>query len=399
MEWVQKYRPKSAKDIQGQDKAVGELKAGVQNFQKGDKPMLLFGPPGTGKTCSVYAVANDLNLEVVEVNASDVRNKDGINQIVGGAIGQQSLFSKGKIVLVDEIGGLSGQKDRGGVQAIMKLMDNSSFPVVMTANDPYVQKFSKLRTKCKMIEFGNLSYTSVASKLKEVAQAEGIKADDEALKTLARKVRGDLRAAVNDLQTLTGDSKKLKKKDVEDVDDRRRKDSIFNALMRIFKTTDSEIARTAYDEVETDLDEIFLWTENNIEEEYKKPEDIANAYDALSIADRFYGRIRRWQHYRFYVYIYDLLTAGIALSKQEKYKGFTKFKRSTKPLKIWRSNQKLAIKKGIAVKIAVKTHTSKKVAMQSTLPYLKAGMNNKDFSQIAQDFYELDEGEVDWLRH
>ena len=59
------------------------------------------------------------------------------------------------------------------------------------------------------------------------------------------------------------------------------------------------------------------WVEENIPREYKKNPDIARAFDALSIADTFFGRIRRWQYYRFYVYIYNLLSAGIAIAKEE----------------------------------------------------------------------------------
>ena len=56
---------------------------------------MIYGPSGTGKTCSVYAIANELGHEVVEVNASDMRNAEQINQKVGNAINQQSLFAVG----------------------------------------------------------------------------------------------------------------------------------------------------------------------------------------------------------------------------------------------------------------------------------------------------------------
>jgi len=397
-EWVVKYKPNGSSEIQGQDKAVSELKAYIVNFAKGTKPVLLYGPPGTGKTSSVYAVASELNLEVVEVNASDVRNKNSMNDVLGSAIGQQSLFSKGKIILVDEVDGLSGTKDRGGIPELGRLMENSSFPVVMTANDPYENKFSKLRKKCKLVEFGNLNYLSVASKLKEVAKAEGIKTDEDTLKSLARRSAGDMRAAINYLQALTQGTKTLTKEDVDVIGDRERKETIFNALMRVFKTTQAEIARKAYDDVDADLDEIFLWMEENIPIEYSKPMDLSRAFDELSLANVFYGRIRKWQYYRFYVYCYDLLSAGIALAKDEKYSGFTKYRKSTKPLRIWISNNKLAKKKSIAAKVAEKTHTSQREAMQSTVPFLKVAFKNKTFAQDAIDFYDLDDVEVEWLR-
>ena len=82
--------------------------------------------------------------------------------------------------------------------------------------------------------------------------------------------------------------------------------------------------------VKEDLDESFLWLEENLPKEYEG-KDLERAFDCLSRADVFKGRIRRWQHWRFLVYINDLMTAGIALSKDEKYKkviSYTPQKRS-----------------------------------------------------------------------
>src|SRR3989338_8996697 len=118
---IHKYIPKTTKEIFGQDDVIDKLKNFIINFSREKKnSVLIYGPSGTGKTCSVYAIANELGHEVVEVNASDMRNAEQINQKVGNAINQQSLFANGKIILVDEVDGLSGHEDRGGVQAITK---------------------------------------------------------------------------------------------------------------------------------------------------------------------------------------------------------------------------------------------------------------------------------------
>ncbi|MEK0337652.1 MAG: AAA family ATPase, partial [Nitrosopumilus sp.] len=122
-----KYQPKKTNEIIGQDTAIKNLKNFVVNFKRQKKnAALLYGPSGVGKTISVHALANELNLEILEVNASDLRNAEQINSLVGSAVAQMSLFSKGKIILVDEIDGLSGMKDRGGLLAITKLIEKSS---------------------------------------------------------------------------------------------------------------------------------------------------------------------------------------------------------------------------------------------------------------------------------
>ena len=106
--WTKQYTPSKLDEIEGQDTAIEQLQEYVKNFKRG-KALLLWGPSGCGKTCSAHAIAKELNLEIIEVNASDFRNKDQIDATVGNASKQMSLFSKGKIILVDEIDGLSGR--------------------------------------------------------------------------------------------------------------------------------------------------------------------------------------------------------------------------------------------------------------------------------------------------
>ncbi len=112
--WPIKYQPKTHSEIQGQPSAVNALLEYARNFKKG-KAALIYGPPGSGKTCSVHAIAKELDLEIIEVNASDARNADAIKEKVGNALNQRSLFSKGKLILVDEIDGVAGNEDRGGL--------------------------------------------------------------------------------------------------------------------------------------------------------------------------------------------------------------------------------------------------------------------------------------------
>src|SRR3989344_9676073 len=167
--FTHKYTAKSTKDIVGQDDVISKLKSFMINFSKEKKnSALIYGPSGTGKTCSVYAIANEIGHEVIEVNASDFRNAEQINQKVGNAMKQRSLFAKGKIILVDEIDGLSGREDRGGIQAITKLIEISTYPVILTATNPFDNKFSTLRSKSAMMEFKPLDYLSIFKILKVI---------------------------------------------------------------------------------------------------------------------------------------------------------------------------------------------------------------------------------------
>jgi len=395
--WIRKYMPEKLSDIEGHGKVLDELKKFVSHFKKG-KALLLYGSSGGGKTSSVYALAHDLGYELVEINASDKRNANQINSLLGGASKQASLFFKSKIILVDEVDGITGREDRGGVQAILKFIDTSSYPIILVSNDPFDRKFSSLRKKSVLLEYKTRPYEAILKFLKKICKKEGIKYDADALTTLARRSGGDMRAAINDLQSLAYD-KRLTKKEVDTYGERDQTEKITQALLKVFKTTDIDVALKSFDNVNEDLDKVFLWMDENLPKEYTKPADLARGFDELSRADVFKGRIMRWQYYRFYVYCYNLLSAGVALSKDEKYRNLVNYKPTTRILKLWFAKQRNAKKKAIAEKIGDKTHTSTKRALQDTLPYLKPVFKkNKKEAEKISAYLELDKEQVEWLR-
>jgi replication factor C large subunit len=399
--WTTKYLPKKAKEVVGQDKAVAELKQFVVNFKKEKKKAaVIYGPTGGGKTCAVYALAHELGLEIVELNASDFRTADNMSAIVGTASKQMSLFFKGKIILVDEVDGVSGNADRGGILELGKLIEGTAFPIIMTANDPFDKKFSELRKSAALIEFAPLQNNHVAEILKKITDAEGIKCDEDILKAIARRAAGDARAAINDLQMLSPTGK-ITKDDLASLSDREKKEEITTALTKIFKTTDPLIAKQSFDTVTEDLHECISWVDENLPKEYEKAADLARAYDFVSKADIMNRRIMRWQHWRFLTYINDYLSAGVAVSKDEKYKKLVDYTQTTRSLKIYIANRKFQKRMAICEKLAEKTHSSKKDAVKSTYPFMKAlFMEGKDRQMISKiiDELELDNEEIDYLK-
>jgi len=397
--FTKKYQPMSLKEIRGQDQAIKSLKTYIQNIKaQKKKAFLLYGPPGTGKTITAYALADEFQYEIIEVNASDFRNKEGIEQKVGSALQQYSLFSKGKIVLVDEIDGLSGKEDRGGIQALTALIEKTIFPIILTATNPWGSKFSALRNHCVLIEFQPLGCTEIAEILKHICNKENIKYDLDTLKSLARRSGGDARAAINDLQTLSILANELTKESLERLSERSKEESIISALLKIFKTTDPKVAIGAFDNVREDLDEQLLWLDENLPYEYNKPGDLARAYDKLSKADVFNRRIKRWQHWRFLVYINALITAGIAVSKDEKYSKFTQYKPTGKLLKLWWAKQKSMKKKAIAGKIAEKTHSSVKEVVKDIEYFKLIFKKNEEMAGSITKYLDLDNEEIAWLK-
>ena len=395
--WTKKYSPKKIAEIQGQTGAAERLVEWLRGNKK-KKAALLWGPPGCGKTCLAYALASERSLELIEVNASDDRNAESMNSTVKQASLQQSLFARGKLILVDELDGVSGQQDRGGLSALAKIIDESAFPIVLTANDPYDAKFSTIRKKSEMMEMKHLSYSSIAAMLTIIAHKENLIISEETITMLARRAGGDLRGAIVDLEMLSVGNKKIENEEVEELYGRRQTQSIHQALMKIFKTSDPAIALSALDDVDEELDRVMLWIEENLPAEYLNPKDLAQAFNALSRADVFFGRIRRWQHWRFLVYVSALLTAGIALSKQEKNRSFVTYQPTSRILKIWIANQKNFKKKAIAHKIAQKTHSSTKEVMRVSFDLFRHTFRkSKEFAALATAEFDLDDEEVEWM--
>ncbi len=394
MSLLQKYSPTKSSEIP--QKGVEALRKFLTDAKRKKKAALIYGPTGSCKTSSVYLLAKEMNYEVLEINASDCRNKEQLELTVGNALKQKSLFYTGKIILVDEVDGIAGNEDRGGTTELAELISEAKFPVIMTANDPWDKKFSSLRTKSLMIEFEAVGHQQIADVLKNICEKEGIKHADEILKSLARRAGGDLRAAINDLQSLVVNGE-LKKESLELLDDRNKTETIMNALIKVLKGTDLNVAVGAFNDIEEDLDEVFLWLDENIPKEYKKPEELARAYDVLSMADVFRRRIKRQQYWRFLVYESNLLSAGVASAKEEKPKGFVQYQPTTRILKIWKANMTNQKRKNIVQKIANVTHCSSKKTLHSSFPYLKIALQKDKEGKLAEEL-ELDEEEMEWVK-
>ncbi len=381
--FIEKYRAKKYNDLKGIDSVILECKKFLQEYPK-RKALLLHGSAGTGKTSLARAVASENDFEVLELNASDLRNRAKLESILKPASQQKSLFKKGKILLMDEVDGITGT-DIGGIPELVRIIDLTTFPIIMTCNDAWQSKLSPLRSISKLVEIKPLPASLLLELLLRITKEEKINADLSTLQRIAIKSQGDVRAALNDLQSYSAGEGIL---DTE-TERRDREDTIFTILRRLFKERGDFLE--LFDTSKLSLDEILLWIEENIPREYKN-EALVKAYYALGKADVFRGRIYRQQSWRFLVYQNIFQSAGVSYAKPGPLQGFTKYEPPKRVLKIWMHNQKTAKKKTIAKRYASLVHCSTRRALND-FPLLKLIMKKNSIRKQLK----LSEEEEDYL--
>ncbi len=383
--WVEKYRPNKFTEVVGQEEAIAKSKIFFENFPH-KRAMIFHGPPGTGKTTLAHVISKEIGSEIFELNASDLRNREKLREILKPAMEQKSLFNDKKIILIDEVDGISAA-DWGGLPELLSLIILTSYPVIITANDIWKKELSMLRKKADMVQFREIGYKMIREILSGIVKKESKSLDDETITKIAINAHGDLRAAINDLQSEAEADERGR------PNERDKSTDIFNALRLIFKGKPTQETMRVLDSVEMPIDEIMLWVEENIPMEYREKE-LARAIELLGKTDIFKKRIYRQQYWRFLIYENFFLSYGISASKNSDKigSGFTSYKRPERVLKIWLNNQKNEKKKTIAEKYAKVMHIGQKRAMHD-FPIIKNILKNPEVRKELK----LTEEEIQYL--
>jgi replication factor C large subunit len=321
--WTHKYRPKSHEDFVGNEKAVAELERWVKSWRRkppSKKAVFIYGPPGVGKTSVVHVLAHDNGYELVEINASDTRNKSSIEETLGKTVKQNvTLFGHRRMILLDEMDGLSGQQDRGGISTIAKIIDETSSPMVLVANtvrENMEDRFRSILRKTKSIEFKALSFSEIFEKLEKIVEDQGSKVYQDVLEELAMNSGGDLRSAIVDLETVARGKKMVTLDDLGVLNERDRLDYTPNILNKIFTSRSLWEARHTINESMISYDDLFDWIYENIPIAIDEPTERMQALDKLSKADIYQNRAKSFD-YRLLKYMFDQMTGGISLTRRK----------------------------------------------------------------------------------
>lgn len=356
--WSRKYRPGSLQDYRGSSKEKKKLVDLVKGWGSDSKPIMIHGQAGTGKTSLVEALAADLDRELVETNASDVRTKKKMKQELLESVRQKSLLDRRKIILIDEVDGMSGRSDRGGSKVLSEILDETSFPVIMTANDAYDSSLRTFRNRSELVEIDSVHTNSIAAHLRDILEQEGIEYEDGVTKRIARQADGQMRSAVNDLESVARGREKVSLSDLESAARRDERKEVFDSLKIVLKTTNPSNAKSATDNLDESPDDWLQWIRENVPREYSDPQDLKRAYSQVSKADLFNGRIRKTMEWSLMRYVYLHSTIGVALSKQSKYDGWTKYQYPSKIKKMGQNRSSRKMLEEIGEKLSDQLHIS-----------------------------------------
>ncbi len=264
--WTEKYRPQTLDEITGQQHVVSKLKKYVE--YKSIPNMLFAGPPGVGKTCCAIALAKEMFGEgyfqdFLELNASDERGIGVVRGAIKDFARTIALTSTFKIIFLDEADALTAEAQ----QALRRTMEKYTGTVRFILNANYSSKLiPPIQSRCALFKFKPLTKEEVQGRIEYIASKEKLKIDKSAILAINEICEGDLRTAINLLQTAATTSELVKGQDIYMVSNSAQPQEI-TALIDACLEKDFLKART---KLEALLFEHGLSGEDIINQIYKK---------------------------------------------------------------------------------------------------------------------------------
>ena len=341
--WTTKYQPKKLSDLIGNKSTINKLitwlddwnsvvlegnkKKVETKFHKGMRPTfeninaracLITGDPGIGKTSSVRLIAKLKGYKTYETNASDQRNKNSINKNAGFVFDNKTLFGgelqEKNLIIMDEVDGMSGNEDRGGVSAIIDIIKKTKIPIICIANDRQSPKLKTLVNYCYDLKFVHPDKRAISMRLAEICRKENIMYELNALEYLSEICGNDIRQIINFVELWTRQNKSIKFKDLTGGNQKLQgKDEVvmlknFDAAKELLNSKSHnksyrellDLYFIDYDLIPLLIQENYLSTfpSQNFKSSFEELENVSLAADLISESDVIDKKIRTQMDWR-----------------------------------------------------------------------------------------------------
>ena len=398
------YAVDSLDGVLGNEHQIAKLRSFASAINRGRActPLLMYGPTGTGKSISAALLAKENGWNMVELNASDYRDKETIASRMLSAATSRSLFGGRNLILFDEIDETSSMFDKGSAPAISNLIAKSKSPVIFIANDMWDQSISFLRGKTEPLEFKRLMPDTIQRILSKIVAKFRLGISKDVVDMIANRANGDVRSAINDMSVMIGADDDA----AEVIGLRDRKGDIFRALDRIFLTNTIAAPLKAVTGTDVTNDMLIKWLDENIPKRYTSSDDMYAAFGSLALASEFANRAQRSQYYTYWRYMNVLMSSGVALAKSHppESRAAYSFPRAIKELSGSKASR--SQDREIAAKLQRVFHSSKSDIIRNEMRMLsriiaksisEARCTKEEAVEELERRYRLEEKEVDYM--
>ena len=307
--WVEKYRVREFDSFFGNEKSRLLVINWLKKWIKGTKPLLIIGPPGTGKTSFVKSLAKLLDLDLIELNASDLRNKINLETIINPILINNSIFGKRMLLFLDEVDGISGRDDYGGMPFLSNILKNADVPIIMASNSKS-NKMKDIIKNSKLVEFRPLSSFASYMLLQNVMRLERKHLESSEQFKIISQSRGDARTLLNTLQAklegeVNSDGNTGTELSIEECINKFFTLTDISQAKQLLITSSIRYSTPKYGFTSEERSKDFLnalYTSIVSSERNIQSDDLANMLEKLSEIDLFVNRIyekRNWSLLRY----------------------------------------------------------------------------------------------------